>query len=82
MVDSAVRETVIINAKAGKDSFAWQSYLKLERFRLENSGFELDERQGRRTMGHMVNPTDEIKNALGYNQMEIYVPIRIRGREQ
>lgn len=49
---------------------------------LESSGFELDERQGRRTMGHMVNPTDEIKNALGYDQMDIYVPIRIRGQEQ
>lgn len=49
---------------------------------LENSGFELDERQGRRTMGHMVNPTDEIKNALGYDQMDIYVPIKIRMRER
>lgn len=49
---------------------------------LENSGFELDERQGHRTMGHMVNPTDEIKNALGYDQMDIYVPIKIRGRER
>ena len=36
---------------------------------LESSGFELDERHGRRTMGHMVNPTEEIKNALGYDQM-------------
>lgn len=49
---------------------------------LENSGFELDERQGRRTMGHMVNPTDAIRTALGYDQMDIYVPIRIRGQEQ
>lgn len=49
---------------------------------LENSGFEFDERQGHRTMGHMVNPTDEIKNALGYDQMDIYVPIKIRGRER
>lgn len=48
---------------------------------LENSGFELDERQGRRTMGHMVNPTDEIRNALGYDQMDLYVPIKIRGRK-
>lgn len=45
---------------------------------LENSGFELDQRSRRRTMCHMVNPTDEIKNALGYDQMDIYVPIRIR----
>lgn len=47
---------------------------------LEDSGFELDERPGHRTMGHMVNPTDEIKNALGYDQMDIYMPIKIRGK--
>lgn len=46
---------------------------------LEDSGFELDERPGHRTMGHMVNPTSEIKSALGYDQMDIYVPIKIRG---
>ncbi len=45
---------------------------------LESSGFVLDERHGRRTMGHMVNPTEEIKNALGYDQMDLYVPIKIR----
>ena len=38
---------------------------------IENSGFELDERKGRRMMGHMVNLTDEIKNALSYGQMDI-----------
>lgn len=48
---------------------------------LEGSGFELDERPGHRTMGHMVNPTDEIKNALGYDQMDIYVPIKIHGKK-
>lgn len=45
---------------------------------LESSGFELDERPGHRTMCHMLNPTDEIKNALGYHQLDIYVPIKIR----
>lgn len=49
---------------------------------LEDSGFEPDERPGHRTMCHMVNPTEEIKNALGYHQMDIYVPIKIRGKEQ
>ncbi len=47
---------------------------------LESSGFELDERPGHRTMGHMVNPTVEIRNALGYDQMDIYVPIKIRNK--
>lgn len=49
---------------------------------LEGSGFELDERPGHRSMGHMVNPTEEIRQALGYHQMDIYVPIKIRRREQ
>lgn len=48
---------------------------------LEDSGFELDERPGHRTMGHMLNPTDDIRNALGYNQMDMYVPIKIRDNE-
>lgn len=45
---------------------------------LENSGFEMDERPGHRAMCHMLNPTDEIKNALGYHQLDIYVPIKVR----
>lgn len=48
---------------------------------VEDSGFEIDERPGHRTMGHMLNPTDEIKKALGYHQMDIYVPVKIRDRE-
>lgn len=48
---------------------------------IEDSGFELDERPGHRIMGHMVNPTEEIKNALGYHQMDMYVPIKIRSKE-
>ena len=49
---------------------------------IEDSGFELDERPGHRTMGHMLNPADEIKNALGYDQMDIYVPVKIRKSER
>ncbi len=45
---------------------------------LETSGFELDERPGHRTLCHMLNPTDEIKAALGYHQLDIYVPIKVR----
>lgn len=46
---------------------------------LENTGFELDERHGNRTyMGHMVNPSSEIKQGLGYNQYEIFVPIKLK----
>lgn len=46
---------------------------------LENTGFEFDERHGNRTyMGHMINPSSEIKQGLGYNQYEIFVPIKLR----
>jgi DNA-binding transcriptional MerR regulator/DNA gyrase inhibitor GyrI len=45
---------------------------------LETSGFELDEQPGHRTLCHMVNPTEEIKVALGYHQLDIYVPIKVR----
>lgn len=47
---------------------------------LESSGFELDERPGHRTLCQMVNPTDDIKAALGYHQLDIYVPIKVRGK--
>ena len=45
---------------------------------LETSGFELDEHPGHRTMCHMLNPSDQLRRALGYDQMDIYVPIRPR----
>ena len=45
---------------------------------IETSNFLIDERPSRRTLCHMVNPTDEIKAALGYHQLDIYVPIKVR----
>lgn len=46
---------------------------------LETTGFELDDSHPNRTfMGHMINPDDEIKTGLGYNQYEIFVPIRLK----
>jgi len=45
---------------------------------LETSGFELDKTSGRRRMSMMMNPSNEIKIALGYDQLDIYVPIKIR----
>lgn len=46
---------------------------------IEESGFQLDERPGHRVMGHMLNPSEKIKRALGYDQMDLYVPIKVRG---
>lgn len=61
----------------GDDDIGGRVYVGIKKW-LETSGFELDERPGHRTMCHMLNPTDEIKNALGYHQLDIYVPIKVR----
>jgi len=44
----------------------------------ENNGFALDERPGHRTMCHMLIPSEEVRRAMGYDQMDIYVPIAIK----
>ena len=51
-------------------------YGKIEKW-IETSGFESDERPGHRPLCHMLNPTVEINKALGYQQLDIYVPIKI-----
>ena len=45
---------------------------------IDESGFVVDERAERRTMCHMLNPSEELHRVLGYDQLEIYVPIRIK----
>ena len=42
------------------------------------TGFEADEGPARRTLCHMLEPDEEIRAALGYDQLEILVPIRFR----
>lgn len=67
----------VVMSVDGDDDIGGKVYAGINKW-LETSGFELDERPGHRTMCHMVNPTDEIKDALGYHQLDIYVPIKIR----
>ena len=43
---------------------------------LENTNFEYDD--SRDFMGHMIYVDDEIKAGLGYHQMVLYTPIRIK----
>ena len=43
---------------------------------LENTNFEYDD--SRDFMGHMIYVDDEIKAGLGYHQMALYTPIRIK----
>jgi DNA-binding transcriptional MerR regulator len=63
----------------GDDDINGRVYRGIKKW-VETSGFELDERPGHGTLCHMVNPTDEIKAALGYHQLDIYVPVKIRGK--
>lgn len=60
----------------GDDDISGRVYEGIKKS-LETSGFELDEHPGHRTLCHMVNPTEEIKAALGYHQLDIYVPIKV-----
>lgn len=43
---------------------------------LENTDFVLDEE--RELMGHMIYVDDEIKEGLGYDQMNLYAPVRLK----
>ena len=61
----------------GDDDIGGRMYSGILKW-LEGSGFEPDERPGHRCMCHMVNPTEEIRQALGYHQLDIYVPVKIR----
>lgn len=61
----------------GDDDINGKVYGGIKRW-LETSGFERDERPGHRPLLHMVNTTKDIKAALGFHQLDIYVPIIIR----
>lgn len=45
---------------------------------IKTSGFELDERPGHQTLCNMIYPHNDLKKGLGYHQLEIYVPIKLR----
>lgn len=47
---------------------------------LENTNFIFDE--SRDFLGHMIYVDDEIKAGLGYHQMNLYTPIRLKNREE
>jgi len=48
---------------------------------VETSGFEIDERSGHQTGCNMIYPYDDIKKDLGYHQLEVYVPIKLKGEK-
>lgn len=49
---------------------------KTERW-LERTDFVIDRERG--LMGHMIYVDDEIKEGLGYHQMNLYTPIKLEG---
>lgn len=49
---------------------------KTERW-LERTNFVIDKERG--LMGHMIYVDDEIKEGLGYHQMNLYTPIKLKG---
>ena len=61
----------------GDDDINGRVYTGMKRW-IASSGFELDERPGHQTLCHMPNPTDEIKKGLGYHQLDIFVPVKLR----
>ena len=62
----------------GDDESGGWVYERIRKWVVEASGFALDERPGHQVLCHMLNPYDELKVALGYHQLDIYVPIKIR----
>jgi DNA-binding transcriptional MerR regulator/predicted transcriptional regulator YdeE len=51
---------------------------KVEKW-LETSGFEV--RRDAHYMGHMFSVTDEIKQGLGFHQMQVFIPVKLRETE-
>ncbi|MDR1329447.1 MAG: GyrI-like domain-containing protein [Oscillospiraceae bacterium] len=48
---------------------------------IDSSGFEYEERHECEMLMNIPNPPDdEFKNALGYQQLEIFIPIKIRDK--
>lgn len=60
----------------GDDDISGRVYEGIKNW-LKTSGFDLDERPGHQTMCHMII-THNIKQGLGYDQLDIYVPIKLK----
>ncbi|WP_313560107.1 helix-turn-helix domain-containing protein [Ruminiclostridium cellobioparum] len=61
----------------GDDDIGGRVYMGIKEW-IDNSGFELDEREGHRTMCHMI-VGEKMNRGLGYKQLDIFVPIKLRG---
>ena len=61
----------------GDDDIGGRVYNGIKKW-IDTSGFESDERPGHQTLCNMIYPHDDVKKGLGYHQLEIYVPIKLR----
>lgn len=64
----------------GDDERMGKTYAEVLQW-IGTTGFEPDESPARRTLCHMLEPDQAIRAALGYDQLEMLVPIRIRGEK-
>ncbi len=62
------------------DSDGERVYHGIKRWVEHSECFELDERSGHYSMYHIIG-TPTIKEVMGYSQLEIYVPIRIKKQQ-
>ena len=63
-------------SKAEDDVDGKRVYDGIQEWITKSAVFALDERPGHYTMFHVVSP-DEVYEALGYRQLDMYVPIKI-----
>lgn len=85
MVEVDVSPYKIVNFKGGLyavavsiDEDAESNDLVMQKLKkwVKNTNFVIDEE--RNWMGHMIYADEEIRNGLGYNQMNIYMPIKLK----
>lgn len=62
-------------SRDGDDADGTMVYEGIKRWVAESCSLELDERPGHQTMFHVIT-LPAIKEALGYHQLEIFVPVR------
>ena len=64
----------------GDDDINGRVYNGIKKW-VATSGFKLDERPGHQTMCNMIYPHDDLKKGLGYHQLELYVPIKLKEKK-
>ncbi len=66
VASSIDQDEIIVRTSGGVDKW------------LETSGFERDDQSGRREMTSMIKITPEVRESLGYEQQNVYIPVKPR----